>query len=90
MTEHRKYKVKGEFAGRLAWAMSFDGVLDAIATFPFFIEKALLVVFQNVKVPHTTWVRPRRLTRTFQKGFWMHFRVLLRCSSSVDSTYGRC
>ena len=26
MTEHRKYKVKGEFAGRLAWAMSFDGV----------------------------------------------------------------
>jgi len=37
--------------------MSFDGVLDAVATFPFFIEKALLVVNKNVNVPHTTWCK---------------------------------
>ena len=34
VTEHRKWGAKGEWGGRVAWAFSFDGLLDAAATFP--------------------------------------------------------
>jgi len=63
-----KYADMGPISGRLAWACSFDGLLDGVATFPFFIDNYLL---QNT-IPNMTWVRIFRIFVIFRTSKYAH------------------
>jgi len=58
ITESRKYGQKGAIKGRLLYMVSFHAVIDACATFPFFLEFAT-----NWNLPHLTYLRFFRLLR---------------------------
>lgn len=42
VTERRRWGQLGPVWGRVGWALSFEGILDALATFPYFIDTFVL------------------------------------------------
>ena len=58
ITEGRKYGQMGALKGRLRYMMSFHALIDAFATFPFFIE-----FVTDFNLPHLTYLRFFRLLR---------------------------
>jgi len=58
ITESRKYGQMGALKGRLRYMMSFHALIDAFATFPFFLE-----FVTDFNLPHLTYLRFFRLLR---------------------------
>ena len=58
ITESHKYKSLGPVKGRLKYAFSFNALIDAFATFPFFIE-----ILFKIDLPTLTFLRFFRLMR---------------------------
>ena len=59
ITESRKYEPSGPFWGRVKYAFSLHAVIDAFATFPFFLE----LIFKDTNLPTFTYLRFFRLMR---------------------------
>jgi voltage-gated potassium channel len=57
-TESRRYKKLGPVLGRLRYAVTPSAIIDAFATFPFFIE-----LFTGIPLPTLTYLRFFRLLR---------------------------
>eukprot|EP00928_Gymnodinium_smaydae_P056685 TRINITY_DN40018_c0_g1_i1.p1 TRINITY_DN40018_c0_g1~~TRINITY_DN40018_c0_g1_i1.p1 ORF type:complete len:496 (-),score=47.41 TRINITY_DN40018_c0_g1_i1:73-1560(-) len=77
ITEQQRYSAKGPIWGRLSWMLSLTGLLDALSTFPYFLDHSL---FDNV-LPSFTWVRFFRVFLLFRTSKYAHamntvFRVL--------------
>lgn len=56
--EHKKYVRLGPIKGRLMYMLTFHSLIDALATFPFFLEFVI-----QIKLPHLTYLRFFRLMR---------------------------
>lgn len=68
ITENRMYKAKGAVWGRLSWALSAAGVLDALSTFPYFLDNLLL----HNKLPSLTWIKIFRVFLLFRTSKYSH------------------
>eukprot|EP00931_Biecheleriopsis_adriatica_P000848 TRINITY_DN100975_c0_g1_i1.p1 TRINITY_DN100975_c0_g1~~TRINITY_DN100975_c0_g1_i1.p1 ORF type:complete len:490 (+),score=79.17 TRINITY_DN100975_c0_g1_i1:58-1527(+) len=62
ITEDKVYVAKGPLWGRLSWAFSCEGLLDALSILPYFIDTLAL---DNV-LPSFTWVRIFRVFLLFR------------------------
>lgn len=51
--ERRKFRRHGALMARLRYVLSMGSVVDALATFPFFLDK----IFSAWDLPQTTWLR---------------------------------
>jgi hypothetical protein len=58
IVEHKKYGPIGPFKGRIMYMLTFHSLIDALATFPFFLEFVI-----QLKLPHLTYLRFFRLMR---------------------------
>lgn len=69
-----KYAGMGPCSGRLAWAVSFDGLLDGFATFPFFVDNYVLPLLSQADdaLPNLTWVRIFRIFVIFRTSKYAH------------------
>ena len=59
-TEASRYRVLGPVRGRLRWARTWEAVVDACASFPFFVDALL---GSGVTLPSLTWLRSFRLLK---------------------------
>jgi len=66
--ERKRWRTQGCCLGRLGWALSFDGVLDALATFPYFVDTFIL---KDI-LPSFTWVRIFRIFVLFRTNKYAH------------------
>jgi len=60
ITESQKYRKLGPIMGRLKYMCSFHALVDAFATFPFFLE---ILMGGEKNLPHLTYIRFFRLMR---------------------------
>ena len=75
--ESKSYQEYGPIFGRLKYTITFSALIDALATFPFFIE---LLFRGNIELPTLTYVRIFRLlrilkTEAYAKAFDALWRV---------------
>lgn len=58
IVEHKKYGRLGPIKGRFMYMLTFHSLIDALATFPFFLEFVI-----HLNLPHLTYLRFFRLMR---------------------------
>jgi len=63
VVESKRYKPYGSVMGRLRYIVSTSAIIDAVATFPFFLELAT-----GLNLPTLTYVRVLRLLRITKTG----------------------
>lgn len=68
VVESKKWRAYGPLWSRFYWMISFEGLVDALATFPFFLDETFL---HNV-LPSTTWVRVFRIFIIFRANRYAH------------------
>lgn len=73
-TESTRFKPHGPVMGRIRFMLTFPSIIDALATFPFFVER-----FFPVELPTTTPLRIFRLLRLLKtEGFAKAFDSVTR------------
>lgn len=85
--EDRRYE---GYLGRLRYALSMESLLDALATFPFFVELML-----NADLPNTTYFRIFRLfrmlrTQSYMRAFLSAYRVVYYNSEILAVAFAIC
>jgi len=68
ITEHKVYRAKGPLRGRVSWVLSAAGILDALSTFPYFLDAIIL----NDVLPSLTWIRVFRVFLLFRTSKYTH------------------